>query len=277
MLNSKLPPRQKMINLMYIIFIAIVSISISNSVIDGYGEVYKKEQIANEQLARVTQERYETVVDLIESAQSPIVESVKESVVSVNRDAENIVATITTIREQIARGVDQEEYKEDEIHNFKESSDIITLVSEESGRELHQQLIAYKEMLHSSGLGKEQSGVMDRYLYQQSHQSYDEWVRDIFNEESVVNTMSLLNGMETGVLLCEDLLYVEVYSSVLSAISEDTAKLAENNAEMERLNRKKDELIVALVSRSQGCRPSNGMRRWIISSTTEWRPNLICL
>ncbi len=251
MLNSKLPPRQKMINLMYIIFIAIVSISISNSVIDGYGEVYKKEQIANEELAKVVNERYAVVIELIEeSTDNPIIVNLEQKIKIINNNAENAVAAIAGIRESIARYMDGVDYVEDEIHNFKKSTDVINSIIRVSegghSKDLYRQLTTYKELLISSGLSKDKYNVIDRYLYKRSGQQYDEWERDVFSGESVVNTMSILNRIETGVLLCEDLVYMEAYVNVLSTINDEVEAMTESNAEMERLNRKKDELIAEL-------------------------------
>lgn len=158
MANYKLPPRQKMINLLYVILIAMLAINISGEVLDGfitankdmkhnveglkeYNEVLEKQlaESKNMELARKTAEMKEKLLkfnELIENLEHEVRLMAKESSFSENLEVDDDLRAVAVVmlEQQNASKL------KSEIETFKK--ECIPLVNNETSRKVIENLLS---------------------------------------------------------------------------------------------------------------------------------------
>lgn len=158
MANYKLPPRQKMINLLYVILIAMLAINISEEVLDGfitankdmkhnveglkeYNEVLEKQlaESKNMELARKTAEMKEKLLkfnELIENLEHEVRLMAKESSFSENSEVDDDLRAVAVVmlEQQNASKL------KSEIETFKK--ECMPLVNNETSRKVIENLLS---------------------------------------------------------------------------------------------------------------------------------------
>lgn len=158
MANYKLPPRQKMINLLYVILIAMLAINISGEVLDGfitankdmkhnveglkeYNEVLEKQlaESKNMELARKTAEMKEKLLkfnELIENLEHEVRLMAKESSFSENSEVDDDLRAVAVVmlEQQNASKL------KSEIETFKKKC--MPLVNNETSRKVIENLLS---------------------------------------------------------------------------------------------------------------------------------------
>lgn len=158
MANYKLPPRQKMINLLYVILIAMLAINISEEVLDGfitankdmkhnveglkeYNEVLEKQlaESKNMELARKTAEMKEKLLkfnELIENLEHEVRLMAKESSFSENLEVDDDLRAVAVVmlEQQNASKL------KSEIETFKK--ECMPLVNNETSRKVIENLLS---------------------------------------------------------------------------------------------------------------------------------------
>lgn len=158
MANYKLPPRQKMINLLYVILIAMLAINISREVLDGfitankdmkhnveglkeYNEVLEKQlaESKNMELARKTAEMKEKLLkfnELIENLEHEVRLMAKESSFSENLEVDDDLRAVAVVmlEQQNASKL------KSEIETFKK--ECMPLVNNETSRKVIENLLS---------------------------------------------------------------------------------------------------------------------------------------
>lgn len=158
MANYKLPPRQKMINLLYVILIAMLAINISGEVLDGfitankdmkhnveglkeYNEVLEKQlaESKNMELARKTAEMKEKLLkfnELIENLEHEVRLMAKESSFSENLEVDDDLRAVAVVmlEQQNASKL------KSEIETFKK--ECMPLVNNETSRKVIENLLS---------------------------------------------------------------------------------------------------------------------------------------
>jgi gliding motility-associated protein GldM len=61
MAGAKETPRQKLISLMYLVFITMLALNVSKEVLDGFGQMYNKIKVANKNVADGNNNLYENI------------------------------------------------------------------------------------------------------------------------------------------------------------------------------------------------------------------------
>ena len=61
MAGAKETPRQKLISLMYLVFITMLALNVSKEVLDGFGQMYEKISDANERVDESNNNIYENI------------------------------------------------------------------------------------------------------------------------------------------------------------------------------------------------------------------------
>lgn len=100
MAKYTLPPRQKMINLLYVVLIAMLAINISSDVLEGYG------LMNNDYLPQIEQlEEYNrTLLERINNSRN---DQTTLSAQSIDATAGKLMGTLEGLKEDIARKADQ--------------------------------------------------------------------------------------------------------------------------------------------------------------------------
>lgn len=104
MAKYTLPPRQKMINLLYVVLIAMLAINISSDVLEGYG------LMNNDYLPQIEQlEEYNrTLLERINNSRN---DQATLSAQSIDATAGKLMGTLEELKEDIARKADKEKYE----------------------------------------------------------------------------------------------------------------------------------------------------------------------
>ena len=104
MAKYTLPPRQKMINLLYVVLIAMLAINISSDVLEGYG------LMNNDYLPQIEQlEEYNrTLLERINNSRN---DQTTLSAQSIDATAGKLMGTLEGLKEDIARKADKEKYE----------------------------------------------------------------------------------------------------------------------------------------------------------------------
>ena len=104
MAKYTLPPRQKMINLLYVVLIAMLAINISSDVLEGYG------LMNNDYLPQIEQlEEYNrTLLGRINNSRN---DQATLSAQSIDATAGKLMGTLEGLKEDIARKADKEKYE----------------------------------------------------------------------------------------------------------------------------------------------------------------------
>ena len=104
MAKYTLPPRQKMINLLYVVLIAMLAINISSDVLEGYG------LMNNDYLPQIEQlEEYNrTLLERINNSRN---DQAILSAQSIDATAGKLMGTLEGLKEDIARKADKEKYE----------------------------------------------------------------------------------------------------------------------------------------------------------------------
>ncbi len=103
MAKYTLPPRQKMINLLYVVLIAMLAINISSDVLEGYG------RMNNDYLPQIKklEEYNRTLLERINSRNDKAALSAQ----NIDAAAGKLMDTLEELKEDIARKADKEKYE----------------------------------------------------------------------------------------------------------------------------------------------------------------------
>ena len=104
MAKYTLPPRQKMINLLYVVLIAMLAINISSDVLEGYG------LMNNDYLPQIEklEEYNRTLLERINNSRN---DKVTLSAQSIEATAGRLMGILEELKEDIARKADKEKYE----------------------------------------------------------------------------------------------------------------------------------------------------------------------
>ena len=191
-----MPPRQKMINLIYIILIAILAIHISKDAIEGYDIISNdyRPQIAqlqtyNEELrVRLEQEKPEVTGQ---------VQSVKEKTNAIRQE-------LNDLKENIIRTADKDEYQSGILKNRdNEKATPDVLLSNKRGNNLKNSIATYKQEMESMLAGDAQKKLVSSYMNITPQTDNASWEEETFSHLTANAGITMLDKMEMELLSCE--------------------------------------------------------------------------
>ena len=170
MAKYTLPPRQKMINLLYVVLIAMLAINISSDVLEGYG------LMNNDYLPQIEQlEEYNrTLLERINNSRN---DQATLSAQSIDATAGKLMGTLEGLKEDIARKADKEKY---ETGKLKAKDDL--------KNESHRKLVG--TYLDTQGPG---TGIS--------------WEKETFSYLPAIGGVTFINKIQEEVLLCVNEVY----------------------------------------------------------------------
>ena len=147
--NSRLSPRQKMINLMYIVFLAMVAMNVSGDVLEGFKHVEDALDASNAGAQSRNQKLYQEF-DLAREKNPEKVSRWYNHAQEVRTSAEQLVAFIDSLKLEIVRYADGKDGDPNDIEN-RENLEAVNQVMlspiKGEGAILRKRLEAYKEQL----------------------------------------------------------------------------------------------------------------------------------
>lgn len=191
-----MPPRQKMINLLYVILIAMLAINVSSDVLGGY-------KLMNRDFdGRIAKLRAYNRA-LSENAPS-------DSVRMVSGDAAKLCLMLENLREDIARHADRDKYRRGKlkaIDDLNAVPDVMLSVVSGNGRKLREALKAYCNKAAGLVTNPVQKDYIMSCLPLKAHTIGMSWEKEAFSYLPAVGGITYLNQLEEQVLLIANEVY----------------------------------------------------------------------
>lgn len=213
MAKYTLPPRQKMINLLYVVLIAMLAINISSDVLEGYG------LMNNDYLPQIEQlEEYNrTLLERINNSRN---DQTTLSAQSIDATAGKLMGTLEGLKEDIARKADKEKYETGKLKakdDLNAVPEVFLSVTGGKGKMLRLSLEAFKAETLSLIKNESHRKLVGTYLDTERPGTGISWEKETFSYLPAIGGVTFINKIQEEVLLCVN----EVYRSLLYEEAED--------------------------------------------------------
>lgn len=199
MAEYRLPPRQKMINLVYVILIAMLAINISADTLDTYSL-----------LGRTSNDRIEIMKEYNDRLLEKVMEVNPEYAAYVTRidsAAMQAIAFTDTLKEDIARAADKKKYTDSAHLKAKEDLDAVPDVMlsaiSPKGLFLKQKIDSLKEMFLESGISDATMAAIGRFLELEATGKHISWANETFRSMPAIGGIAYINSIQEAILLSE--------------------------------------------------------------------------
>lgn len=197
MATSNLPPRQKMINLIYVILLAMMAINVSSDVMQGFSVLSTATQDQNGQMHRYNRTLREKCTRHKEAADS-IAQRVKE-----------FTALTAALREEIARRADKDDYTQGKLlkaEDMKAVPFVMLAPTQNNGRKLRRQTEELRDFLAQYITDPGGRQLLHTFLQTGGSGNFT-WERETFSVMPAIGGVILLQKMEENALFCAGLAY----------------------------------------------------------------------
>ncbi len=217
--NSPNSPRQKMINLMYLVFIAMLAMNVSTEVLDGFDlveeglqQTIKSTAEQNDILSGRMQELYE---------QNPVKSEIWfNNAESFKQSSDSLYNYIQSLKEQIVKKADGKDGNVDNLKN-KENLDASTVVMlspiDNQGKKLREAIDLYRGRATSLLSGEKKQIVEERLNTKPSKvQRFGNknWENTLFEQMPTAAALTLLTKIQSDVRAVEGDVLAELYSNI---------------------------------------------------------------
>lgn len=218
--NKPNSPRQKMINLMYLVFIAMMALSISTEVLDGFVLVEDSMRTSINNTTR----RNDIIAGDLEAYYHNNPEKVKEwyeKSILVRKESDSLYKYIQTLKERIVKHVDG---KDGDVHNIKRQDNIeaasyimLSPITGE-GKKLREAVDAYRVMMADMIADPEKTKVLEANLStippKRKGINTPSWEVAMFENMPVVAAVTILTKLQNDIRSAEG----EVLANLLSSV-----------------------------------------------------------
>ncbi len=231
--NTRLSPRQKMINLMYIVLTAMLALNVSSDVLDGFTQVHEGLNRSNANVGQRNSAIYGQLETLAE--QNPgKVNAWLAKATQVRRSTEALYNYVDTLKREIVRKADGENGNPDDIVNRDdlESAAVVMLApGNPRGTILRGRLDDYREFVESFiGDTLKRATIAEALctdgVLRRGTLSSQSWEEAKFDQQPVVAAVTILSKLQNDILYAEG----EVLSSLLAQVDAGDVRVNELNA-----------------------------------------------
>lgn len=230
--NTRLTPRQKMINLMYIVLTAMLALNVSSDVLDGFTQVHEGLNRSNENVATRNQDIYHRI-ELFTEQNPEKGKAWLDRATQVRLHTAHIYKLVDSLKLEIVRQVDGENADPNNIENREdlEAAAVVMLApGNKNGEHLRLEIDRYRQfivsMLDDPAMIKNISKALATDPIQRKGQLQAQlWEEAKFDQQPVVAAVTLLSKLQNDILYAEG----EALSSLLSRV--DSGDLRVNSLE----------------------------------------------
>ncbi len=231
--NTRLSPRQKMINLMYIVLTAMLALNVSSDVLDGFTQVHEGLNRSN---ANVSQ-RNAAIYGQLESlaAQNPDkVNSWLDKASEVRKSTESLYKYVDSLKLAIVQKADGADGNPDDIVNRDdlESAAVVMLApGNPRGTKLRGRIDEYRDYVEGFIADTAKRATISEALstdgiLRSGTLTSQSWEEAKFDQQPVVAAVTILSKLQNDILYAEG----EVLSSLLSQVDAGDVRVNELNA-----------------------------------------------
>lgn len=231
--NTRLSPRQKMINLMYIVLTAMLALNVSSDVLDGFTQVHDGLNRTNSNVGS----RNDAIFGQLEALSQQNPEKVGPwlgKAVEARRLTAGLVAKIDSLKLAIVHEADGDDGNPDDIVNRDdlEAAAVVMLSPGKSrGRKLRESVEVYREiMAQMTGDSVKSTNIRAALntdpIRRAGILTPQPWEEAKFDQQPVVAAVTLLTKLQNDVLYAEG----EVLARMLSQVDAGDVRVNELNA-----------------------------------------------
>lgn len=218
--NQRLSPRQKMINLMYIVLMAMLALNVSSDVLDGFSQVKDGLTLTNSQV----EHRNRAILNELEAItmQNPKGDEWLRQGLEIHRLTDNIYNTIEDLKLQIVKAADGQDGDLENIIN-REDLDAASLImldpSTLRGASLRMQVDSYRDYVTSfigDSIKRKTVATMlaTNPVQRKGELGQQLWEEYKFDNQPVVAAVTLLTKLQNDIRYAEG----EALSNVLNSV-----------------------------------------------------------
>ncbi|MEY2970983.1 MAG: hypothetical protein RLZZ599_1356 [Bacteroidota bacterium] len=208
MAGGKLTPRQKMINMMYLVLTALLALNVSREVMDAFYEVMLGQKASIETVENQNDAIY-AAFDAAANDNEVKAGPWRDKAKGVRTEADNLFTLIETMKAEIvtrAGGEDEEHPGKPAKMDDREAAANYFLI-EQKGAELKQAMAAYRDYLKTNSEGNQSLiDALDR-TFDLSDQMHDganiSWENSKFEHYPLISVMTFLTGMQSDIRTSE--------------------------------------------------------------------------
>ncbi len=229
--NTRMSPRQKMINLMYIVLTAMLALNVSSDVLDGFTQVHEGLNRSNANV----DSRNGGIYGQLESfaRQNPDKGTQwLEKATEVRRVTSGLYSYVDTLKHMIVREADGENGNPDDIRNRDDlESAAVVMLGNDNGRRLRERIDNYREYVVSLIPDTAQQTIIKEALNtaqvsRRGTLAPQLWEESRFDQQPVVAAVTILSKLQNDILYAEG----EVLSSLLAQVDAGDLRVNELNA-----------------------------------------------
>ena len=231
--SSRLTPRQKMINLMYIVLTAMLALNVSSDVLDGFTQVHDGLNRTNSNVGLRNSAIYGQLGAFAE--QNPDKgQAWLDKASDVRRATATLVAYVDSLKYEIVRRVDGKDADPDNIVNrddLEAAAVVMLSPGNPRGTILRQRIDAYSDyvlsLLPDSTTRRTVGEALDtKAVTRRGTLTPQSWEESRFDQQPVVAAVTLLTKLQNDILYAEG----EALSSLLSHVDAGDVRVNELNA-----------------------------------------------
>ncbi len=231
--NRKLSPRQKMINLMYIVLTAMLALNVSSDVLDGFTQVEDGLARTNESVARRNNAIYSELEAF--SAQNPEKGKIwYDRASQVRRNSESLLMLVDSLKLEIVRKADGKDGNPAEIQNRDdlESASVIMLnPATKKGAKLRARIESFRKYVEqyvtdSAKRASIRAALSTEPFRRKGTAMAELWEESKFDNQPVVAAVTLLTKLQNDIRYAEG----EALSTLLNQVDAGDVRVNELNA-----------------------------------------------
>ncbi len=226
--NSPNSPRQKMINLMYLVFIAMLALNVSVEVLDGFGVVDKRLG----ESSRTMEERNTLLMEELSAYHASNPEKAGDwydKGAAVRSLSDSLTRYIGDLKQQMVRQADGKRGDLDHIRHkddLEAASVVMLSPLRGEGKKLRVSIDSYRSQLTGWVDDPSRRALIARYLSTESESGGRSWEASLFEQMPLAAAITLLTKIENDVHLAEG----EALASLLQSVDAGDYRLNRLNA-----------------------------------------------
>ncbi|MCD7710647.1 MAG: gliding motility protein GldM [Porphyromonadaceae bacterium] len=231
--TSNLSPRQKMINLMYIVLTAMLALNVSSDVLNGFQQVEEGLVRTTDNVAIQNGTLYDQLTSYYQNNPEKSGEWYRKAV-TVRQHTDSLYDYISSLKQRIVWEADG---KKGDVNNIVRQDDleaasfIMLSPTTREGRKLRESLISYSEMVNEMIDDTLKQQIINEYLYpRMSKKDIGEkkttWEEANFENMPVIAAITLLTKIQSDLRSAES----EILHTLLNNIDKDDVRVNQLNA-----------------------------------------------
>lgn len=229
--NTRMSPRQKMINLMYIVLTAMLALNVSSDVLDGFTQVHEGLNRSNANVGSRNSGIYGQLESFARQNPGKGTQWLDKAT-EVRRVTAGLYGYVDSLKYMIVQQADGDDGNPDNIRNRDDlESAAVVMLGNNNGRRLRERIDRYRDYVVSLIPDTAQQTIINEALNtsqvsRRGTLAPQLWEESRFDQQPVVAAVTILSKLQNDILYAEG----EVLSSLLAQVDAGDLRVNELNA-----------------------------------------------